>query len=153
MLRFEWRAKLQVHKNNGQYTNWIGASTGAFPALWTVNESSWPKNGEIDCLEAYSKNGNNSYYASNLFYGTKVDEDLLFVIEEKSNQIELTEKGVEYISGEKDKDFFVMPDIGGEIAKIESQNLDIEEEAELKEELFKNFTVKSERIHTMSQLL
>ncbi|MEL6918903.1 MAG: preprotein translocase subunit SecA, partial [Bacteroidota bacterium] len=46
-----------------------------------------------------------------------------------------------------------MPDIGGEIAKIENQNLEIEKEAELKEELFKDFGVKSERIHTMSQLL
>ncbi|WP_400072688.1 preprotein translocase subunit SecA [Zobellia russellii] len=82
-----------------------------------------------------------------------VDEDLLFVIDEKNNQIELTEKGVNYISGEQNRDFFVMPDIGGEIAKIENQNLDIEKEAELKEELFKEFGVKSERIHTMSQLL
>ena len=46
-----------------------------------------------------------------------------------------------------------MPDIGGEIAKIEEQELEIEKEAELKEELFKDFAVKSERIHTMSQLL
>ena len=46
-----------------------------------------------------------------------------------------------------------MPDIGGEIAMIENQNLEIEKEAELKEELFKDFTIKSERIHTMSQLL
>jgi preprotein translocase subunit SecA len=82
-----------------------------------------------------------------------VDEDLLFVIEEKNNQIELTDKGIEYISGDDDPDFFVMPDIGGEIAKIENQNLDIEKEAELKEVLFKDFTIKSERIHTMSQLL
>ncbi len=83
----------------------------------------------------------------------KVDEDLLFTIDEKNNQIELTDKGVDYISGEQDKDFFVMPDIGGEIAQIEKQELDIEKEAELKEELFKEFAVKSERIHTMSQLL
>ena len=82
-----------------------------------------------------------------------VDEDLLFVIEEKNNQIELTDKGVEYISGVQDKDFFIMPDIGSEIAAIENQNLEIEKEAELKEELFKEFTIKSERIHTMSQLL
>ncbi len=47
----------------------------------------------------------------------------------------------------------MMPDIGGEIAKIESQELEIEEEADLKEELFKDFAVKVERIHTMSQLL
>lgn len=95
----------------------------------------------------------NFYMQDNNREMPKVDEDLLFVIEEKNNQIELTDKGVEYISGENDKDFFVMPDIGGEIALIENQNLEIEKEAELKEELFKNFTIKSERIHTMSQLL
>ncbi|MFC4094329.1 preprotein translocase subunit SecA [Euzebyella saccharophila] len=83
----------------------------------------------------------------------KVDEDLLFVIDEKNNQIELTDKGVDYISGAQDRDFFVMPDIGAEIAKIENQNLELEKEAELKEELFKEFGVKSERIHTMTQLL
>lgn len=82
-----------------------------------------------------------------------IDEDLWFVIDEKNNQIELTEKGIEYISGDTDPDFFVMPDIGTEIAKIEKQNLPVEEEAELKETLFKDFGVKSERIHTMSQLL
>ena len=95
----------------------------------------------------------NFYMQDNNREMPKVDEDLLFVIDEKNNQIELTDKGVDYISGEKNRDFFVMPDIGGEIAKIESQGLDIEKEAELKEELFKDFTIKSERIHTMSQLL
>ncbi|MDX1326574.1 MAG: preprotein translocase subunit SecA, partial [Arenibacter sp.] len=83
----------------------------------------------------------------------QIDEELWFVIDEKNNQIELTDKGVEYLSGDGDKDFFVMPDIGNEIAKIESQDLEINEEAELKEELFKDFAIKSERIHTMNQLL
>ncbi len=95
----------------------------------------------------------NFYMQDNNREMPKVDEDLLFTIEEKNNQIELTDKGIEYISGDQDRDFFVMPDIGGEIAKIESQALEIEKEAELKEKLFKEFAVKSERIHTMSQLL
>ncbi|MGB5435512.1 MAG: preprotein translocase subunit SecA [Maribacter sp.] len=95
----------------------------------------------------------NFYMQDNNREMPKVDEDLLFVIDEKNNQIELTDKGVDYISGEQNRDFFVMPDIGGEIAKIESQGLEIEKEAELKEDLFKDFTIKSERIHTMSQLL
>lgn len=95
----------------------------------------------------------NFYMQDNNREMPKVDEDLLFVIDEKNNQIELTDKGVDYISGEKDRDFFVMPDIGGEIAKIENQGLEIEKEAEIKEALFKDFTIKSERIHTMSQLL
>ena len=95
----------------------------------------------------------NFYMQDNNREMPKVDEDLLFVIDEKNNQIELTDKGVDYISGEQNRDFFVMPDIGGEIAKIENQDLGIEKEAELKEALFKDFTIKSERIHTMSQLL
>ncbi|WP_350290838.1 preprotein translocase subunit SecA [uncultured Croceitalea sp.] len=95
----------------------------------------------------------NFYMQDNNREMPKVDEDLLFTIEEKNNQIELTDKGIDLISGDMDKEFFVMPDIGGEIAKIENQELEIEKEAELKEELFKEFAVKSERIHTMSQLL
>ena len=95
----------------------------------------------------------NFYMQDNNREMPKVDEDLLFTIDEKNNQIELTDKGVDYISGAENKDFFVMPDIGGEIAQIENQNLEIEKEAELKEALFKEFAIKSERIHTMSQLL
>ncbi|NQZ44863.1 MAG: preprotein translocase subunit SecA [Flavobacteriaceae bacterium] len=95
----------------------------------------------------------NFYMQDNNREMPKVDEDLLFTIDEKNNQIELTDKGVEYISGDENKDFFIMPDIGSEIAKIEDQGLEIEKEAELKEVLFKDFAVKSERIHTMSQLL
>ncbi len=95
----------------------------------------------------------NFYMQDNNREMPKVDAELLFVIDEKNNQIELTDKGVEYLSGDQNKDFFVMPDIGSEIAKIEQQNLDIEQEAELKETLFKDFAVKSERIHTLTQLL
>ncbi|MEL6305178.1 MAG: preprotein translocase subunit SecA [Bacteroidota bacterium] len=95
----------------------------------------------------------NFYMQDNNREMPKVDAELLFVIEEKNNQIELTDKGVDYLSGEQERDFFVMPDIGAEIAKIEEQNLEIEKEAELKEVLFKDFSVKSERIHTMTQLL
>jgi len=83
-----------------------------------------------------------------------VDKDLYFVIDEKNNQIDLTEKGIQMLSEDNsDQDFFVLPDIGIEIAKIESKELDIKKEAILKEELFKDFDVKSERIHSMNQLL
>ncbi|KEY18110.1 preprotein translocase subunit SecA [Kaistella antarctica] len=82
------------------------------------------------------------------------DKDLYFVIDEKNNQIELTDKGVEYMSaGNEDKDFFVLNDIGTEIAEIERQNLTKEDEFEAKEKIFNDFAVKSERIHTLSQLL
>ncbi len=83
----------------------------------------------------------------------KIDADLYYVIEEKNNQIDLTDKGVEYLSGKDDPDFFVLPQIGMEIAKIEGLELSKEEEADKKEELFRDYSVKSERIHTLRQLL
>ena len=95
----------------------------------------------------------NFYMQDNNREMPKVDAELYFVIEEKNNQIELTDKGVEFLSGKDDPNFFVMPEMGTEIAKIEAQELSKEEEAELKEDLFRDFSVKSERIHTLNQLL
>ena len=95
----------------------------------------------------------NQYMQDNNREMPKVDAELYFVIDEKNNQIELTDKGVNYLSGEDDPEFFVMPDIGTEIAKIEAKELPKEKEAEEKEDLFRDFGVKSERIHTMNQLL
>jgi preprotein translocase subunit SecA len=82
-----------------------------------------------------------------------VDEALYFVIEEKNNQVELTDMGIKYLSQDTSEDFFILPDIGTEIAKIEKQNLEKDKEAEAKEKLFQDFGVKSERIHTLTQLL
>jgi len=95
----------------------------------------------------------NHYMSDNNREMPKVDEELYFVIDEKNNQIDLTDKGVEYLSGKDDPDFFVMPEIGMEIAKIENEGFTKEEEAEKKEELFRDYSIKSERIHTMRQLL
>jgi preprotein translocase subunit SecA len=83
----------------------------------------------------------------------QVDAELYYVIDEKNNQIELSDKGVEYLSGSDNPDFFVMPEMGMEISKIEAQNLPKGEEVKLKEILYKEFGIKSERIHTMNQLL
>ncbi len=83
----------------------------------------------------------------------KIDAELYYVIEEKNNQIDLTDKGVEFLSGKEDPNFFVLPEIGIEISKIEDLNLEKEEEVEKKEELFRDYSVKSERIHTLRQLL
>ncbi|RRO16794.1 preprotein translocase subunit SecA [Flavobacteriaceae bacterium 14752] len=95
----------------------------------------------------------NHYMQDNNREMPTVDKDLYFVIEEKNNQIDLTDKGVDFLSGEDDPDFFVMPELGTEIAKIESEELDKDEEIAKKEELYRDFGVKSERIHTMRQLL
>ncbi len=95
----------------------------------------------------------NFYMQDNNREMPKVDEELYYVIEEKNNQIELTDKGIEFLSGKENPDFFIMPEIGVEVAKIEAQGLSSEEEANLKEVLFRDFGVKSERIHTLNQLL
>lgn len=95
----------------------------------------------------------NSYMQDNNREMPKVDEALYFVIEEKNNQVELTDNGIKFLSGDTDSDFFVLPDIGTEIAAIEKKNLDKDTEAEEKEKLFQDFGVKSERIHTLTQLL
>lgn len=95
----------------------------------------------------------NHYMSDNNREMPKIDAELYFVIDEKNNQIELTDKGVDYLSGKDDSDFFIMPEIGSEIAEIEERNLPEEEEIALKDELFRDFSIKSERIHTMNQLL
>ena len=95
----------------------------------------------------------NFYMQDNNREMPKVDAELYYVIDEKNNQIELSDKGVDYLSGADDPNFFVMPEMGMEISKIEVKNLPKEKEAALKEALFKDFGIKSERIHTMSQLL
>ena len=95
----------------------------------------------------------NQYMQDNNREMPKIDEALYFVIEEKNNQVELTDNGIQYLSQDTDANFFVLPDIGTEIAQIERENLATDAEAERKEELFKDFSIKSERIHTLTQLL
>ena len=95
----------------------------------------------------------NQYMADNNREMHKIDEALYFVIEEKNNQVELTDNGIKFLSGDTDADFFVLPDIGTEIAAIEKKNLEKDAEAEAKEKLFQDFGIKSERIHTLTQLL
>ena len=95
----------------------------------------------------------NQYMQDNNREMHKVDEALYFVIEEKNNQVELTDNGIQFLSGDTDSDFFVLPDIGTEIAAIEKKNLEKDKEAEEKEILFQDFGIKSERIHTLTQLL
>ncbi len=83
----------------------------------------------------------------------KIDADLYYVIEEKNNQIDLTDKGISALSKGEDANFFILPEMSVEISKIEALGLSSEKEADKKEELFRDFSVKSERIHTITQLL
>lgn len=96
----------------------------------------------------------NIYIADNNKLMPEVDKELWFVIEEKTNQIDLTDKGIAHLSEKNSEDdFFLLPDIGVEIGKIDESDETPEKKARLKDELYKDFSVKSERIHTMNQLL
>ncbi|MDA0713623.1 MAG: preprotein translocase subunit SecA [Bacteroidetes bacterium] len=83
----------------------------------------------------------------------KADDPLFFTIDEKNNGIELTEKGVELISGKDDPTFFILPDVGARIAEIDNSEADEDQKLATKDELMRDFGVKSERIHTINQLL
>ena len=82
------------------------------------------------------------------------DAPLYFTIEEKTNSVELTEKGLELITqGEEDANFFVLPDVGFAMAEIERSNHPEAEKIKLKDALMQDFAEKSERIHSVQQLL
>jgi len=96
----------------------------------------------------------NYYMADNNKLMPEVDEELWFVIEEKNNQIDLTDKGIGHLSEKtSNENFFVLPDIGVKVGEIDTSENTPEEKASQKEELYKDFSIKSERIHTMNQLL
>ncbi len=82
-------------------------------------------------------------------------DPLYFVIDEKHNSIELTDKGIDTLTGTtEDSQFFVLPDVGSEIAELEKDTtLSAEERQAKKDELLQNYSLKSERVHTVNQLL
>ena len=81
-------------------------------------------------------------------------DELYFVIDEKHKTIELTDKGIDTLTGNmEDTQFFVLPDVGSEVAEIEKAGLSDEEKRQKKDEILANYSVKSERVHTVHQLL
>jgi preprotein translocase subunit SecA len=83
-----------------------------------------------------------------------VDAELYFNIDEKQNQVDLTDKGIQMITGEgEDPEFFILPDIGVKLAEIEKDDLGNEEKLQRKEALLNEYSVKADRIHTVQQLL
>jgi preprotein translocase subunit SecA len=119
-----------------------------------------PKNNAL--IKFLSEEGNKSlllktenfYMQNNNKEMPKVTEALYFVIDEKANSIELTEIGIDLISTSvEDAAFFVLPDVGSKIAEIEKQITDETQKLKIKDELLRDYSVKSERVHTMTQLL
>ena len=81
-------------------------------------------------------------------------DPLYFVIDEKQNSIELTDKGIDQLTGNSDDPhFFVLPDIAGQLSELDNMDISDEEKATRKDELLQNYAIKSERVHTVNQLL
>jgi preprotein translocase subunit SecA len=119
-----------------------------------------PKNNAL--IKFLSEEGNKSlllktenfYMQNNSKEMPKVTDALYFIIDEKANSIELTEKGIDLISDSvEDASFFILPDVGSKIADIEKSGLTEREKLKIKDELLQDYSVKSERVHTMTQLL
>jgi len=119
-----------------------------------------PKNNAL--IKFLSEEGNRSllqktenfYMQNNSKEMPKVTDALYFIIDEKVNTIELTEKGIDLISTSvEDSSFFILPDVGSKIADLEKSDLDEREKLKKKDELLQDYSVKSERVHTMTQLL
>ena len=83
-----------------------------------------------------------------------IDDELYFVIDEKLHSVDLTEKGIDELTkAYNDASFFILPDVGSEIAELERSGLSDDEKVMKKSELLRNFSEKSERLHTVQQLL
>ena len=81
-------------------------------------------------------------------------DPLLFVIDEQHNSIELTDKGIDILTGTTtDPQFFVLPDVGAELSEVENMGLDGDAKQAKKDEILQNYAIKSERVHTVNQLL
>lgn len=144
-------------------------------ALLASDDSKKRKEGGILLLRAYkglpkysplikflSEQGNkailvkteNEYMQENNRRMPEITDPLYFVIDEKLNSIDLTDKGHDTITaGGEDPKFFILPDIGSEIADIEKSVKDEKEKLLKKDEMVQNYAIKSERVHTVNQLL
>jgi preprotein translocase subunit SecA len=96
----------------------------------------------------------NYFLAEQQKHMPEVDEELYFHIDEKNNQVELTDKGLHFITKhEEDPNFFVLPDLSTALAGIEQDNSSQEEKIQKKEDLIQDYSQKADRIHTVQQLL
>ncbi|HYW96933.1 MAG TPA: preprotein translocase subunit SecA [Bacteroidales bacterium] len=118
-----------------------------------------PKNKAL--IKLLSEEGNkslllkteNTYMQENSKNMHIVTDDLYFVIDEKQNTIEITDQGIDMLSSPEEPDFFILPDIGSEIAEIEKSTMSEQEKLNTKDKLLQDYAVKSERVHTVNQLL
>ncbi len=95
----------------------------------------------------------NFYMAEQMKNMHIIDDELYFVIEEKQNSIELTDKGIDLVTEMTgDPKFYILPDMGSVLADLEKENISPEEKVQRKTELMRDYSIKTERVHTMHQL-
>ncbi len=105
-------------------------------------------------VKALMQKTENVYLAENAKRMHEITDELYFVIEEQHNSVEITEKGVDLITGQTDDpEFFIIPDIGTKIAEIEQSDMSEKEKLKAKEELMTDHAVKTQRIHAVNQLV
>jgi preprotein translocase subunit SecA len=119
-----------------------------------------PKNGALikflsePGIRVKLQKSENYYIADQQKQMPKVDEELYFSIDEKNNQVELTDRGIQLITrGGEDPEFFILPDIATKLSDIEKSDLEAEEKLHRKEGLLNEYSLKADRIHTVQQLL
>ncbi len=105
-------------------------------------------------VKALLQKTENFYMQEQNKYMHIIDDELYFVVDEKQRTVELTDKGMDYLAemGE-DRRFYQLPDVGAEIAELEKEQLTPEEKNKKKEEIYNNFAIQSDRVHTVDQLL
>ncbi|MBR3724916.1 MAG: preprotein translocase subunit SecA [Bacteroidales bacterium] len=105
-------------------------------------------------MKAILQRTENFYMQEQNKYMHIIDDDLYFVIDEKQRTVELTDKGMEFLTGlGEDRNFYQLPDIGSMIAELEHEKLTPEEKAAKKEKIYNDFAIQSDRVHTVDQLL
>ena len=105
-------------------------------------------------IKALMQKTENTYMQDNNRRMPEITDPLYFVIDEKLNSVELTDKGHEELSKYfKEDGFFVLPDIGAEVAELEKSDLSAEEKAQKRDAVINDYSIKSERVHTVNQLL
>ena len=105
-------------------------------------------------MKAILQRTENFYMQEQNKYMHIIDDDLYFTIDEKQRSVELTDKGMDFLTGlGEDRNFYQLPDIGSMIAELEHENLSPEEKAAKKEKIYSDFAIQSDRVHTVDQLL
>ena len=105
-------------------------------------------------IKALMQKIENIYMQNNNERMHEITDELYFVIDEKQHSVELTDKGHDILANHvKDAKFFVLPDVGAEIAELEKQAISAEEKMVEKDKLLADYAIKSERVHTANQLL